>query len=723
MRRAHVYSAAVLFLPAAALAALLLWLHQPLAVPKFATVRQGFTSSDAFLLDRHGELLDSERLNFGAERLDWTALADISPALVTAVVDGEDARFWRHAGVDWRSTAGALRDDLLHRRMRGASTITMQLAKLLQHSPPRRGWRAWAGKLLQARYALSLERHWTKAQILEAYLNLLDYRGELQGISAAATRLAGKTPAGLALPDSLVLAALLPQPAADADQLAARACARARARQLAIDCAMLSEAARTLLGRNARPDADHLAPQLAQRLLRRPGERVATTLDAGVQRRARDIVRDHLAALASQNVRDGAALVIDNATGEVLAYVGSAGPNSRSPQVDGVQALRQAGSTLKPFLYELAIERQYLTAASLLQDSPLNLDTATGTYIPQDYDHDFKGLVSVRTALAGSLNVPAVRALVVVGVEPFRRRLHDLGYAAIVEDGDFYGYSLALGSAEVSLWQQAQAYRSLARGGLWSSLTLSPRGEERQERKLPAGASFIVTDILSDRAARAITFGLDSHLGTPFWSAAKTGTSKDMRDNWCIGFSRQYTVAVWVGNFEGDAMRDVSGVTGAAPIWHDILVELQRDLVSAAPLASAAPSTPAGVHPLTVHFAPAVEPARSEWFLGSAKSTVESDSASITVASQQAQVPRIASPANGLIVALDPDIPPDRQRLPIEVHGDLRGKTLRLNDALLGAATPLQLWAPKAGSYYLTLQGEDGQPIDRVFFSVRAASM
>ena len=290
---------------------------------------------------------------------------------------------------------------------------------------------------------------------------------------------------------------------------------------------------------------------------------------------ARGVMQDHLRGLALHNVRDGAALVVDNATGDVLAYVGSAGPASRARHVDGVRARRQAGSTLKPFLYQLALERRYLTNASLLDDSPLGLDTATGVYLPQNYDRDFKGPVSVRTALGSSLNVPAVRALVLVGVEAFRDRLNALGYAGISEDGEFYGYSLALGSAEVSLWEQVAAYRTLARGGLAAPLRLRANDPaQAPSRMLAADATFLVTDILGDRAARVTTFGLDNNMNTAFWSAAKTGTSKDMRDNWCIGYTDRYTVGVWVGNFEGDSMRDVSGVTGAAPAWHDIMLAL-----------------------------------------------------------------------------------------------------------------------------------------------------
>jgi penicillin-binding protein 1C len=376
--------------------------------------------------------------------------------------------------------------------------------------------------------------------------------------------------------------------------------------------------------------------------------------------------------------------------------------------VDGVRAPRQAGSTLKPFLYELALERRYLTAASLLQDSPLNLDTATGVYVPQDYDHEFKGPVSVRTALAGSLNVPAVRTLGVVGIEPFRTRLKELGYAGITQDGEYYGYSLALGSAEVTLWEQAQAYRTLARAGQFTPLTITPRRERSADRReLPADASYIVADILSDRASRSITFGLDNHLNTAFWSAVKTGTSKDMRDNWCIGFSRRYTVAVWVGNFEGDSMHEVSGVTGAAPIWHDLITAVQGGGDSSAP------DVPDNVTASRIHFAPAIEPPRREWFLnGTAVAT-------ITAVAEQGLVARVASPANGMVIALDPDVPAARQRVPISVRGAKANMTLKLNDAPLGGADKTLMWTPRPGRYRLTLEDERGRAIDRVLFTVR----
>ena len=682
----------------------------PARVPGFAAVRAAYVPSDAWLLDRHGEVIASTRIRYDVRRLAWVPLADVSPAVIDAIIAGEDRHFWRHRGVDWLSVAGAARAELVQHQRRGASTIPMQLATLLRGRRTDRGLGEWLEKLEQVRVALALERSWTKPEILEAYLNLLGYKGELQGIGASAAQLAGKTPSGLSVPESVVLAALLPDPGAAAQRIIARACARGRELRPAPDCAAVRVAAQEILASNAGVASDSLAPQLARELLKVPGQRLRTSLDAGIQRMTRDIVRSHISALSDHNVRDGAALVVDNATGEVLAYVSSAAPASRGAEVDGVRALRQAGSTLKPFLYELALERRYLTAGSLLADSPLSLDTASGVYIPQDYDHDFKGLVTVRTALASSLNVPAVRTLVLVGVEVFRDRLNSLGYRGIKRDGNYYGYSLALGSAEVTVWQQAQAYRALARDGEWSPITLTPDGRHAAPQPLLApDATFVVGDILSDPAARSVTFGLDSRLDTSFWTAVKTGTSEDMRDNWCIGFSRQFTVAVWVGNYDGDSMRDVSGVSGAAPIWHDIMASLESGLVSE----EAAP--PPGVTDDPTSFSPPVEPPRREWYLSG--TAPESERVAVVPATVR---PTIASPANGMIIAIDPDIPPGHQRVLIAVRGARRGMRLLLNDQPLGSAASDRLWRPRPGAYYLTLEDANGQRLDRVLFRVRA---
>ena len=679
-------------------------------VVTFTAVRARWQPSEGYLLDRHGALIGSARLDYRVRRFDWIALDDISPALLDAVVDGEDQRFWDHHGIDWRAALGALRDNMTGAKRRGASTITMQLAALIDPSlnGDRHG-RGWLQKLAQVHAARGIEARWRKTEILEAYLNLLGYRSELEGIDAAARLLAGRMPSGLSVPESLVLAALLPAPGAAPERVVARACARAQAKNLSLGCENIAAVATAMFARAARlPGGTNLAPELSHALLRQPGQLLTTTLDANIQTMARDVMTRHLNALALHNVRDGAALVVDNATGDVLAYVGSAGATSRARYVDGVRAQRQAGSTLKPFLYGLALERRYITNASLLDDSAINLDTATGIYLPQNYDRDFKGLVSVRTALGSSLNVPAVRTLMLVGVDAFRDRLHALGYAGITGDGEFYGYSLALGSAEVSLWEQVAAYRILARGGLVSPLRLLAEDLLHTPAQIISReASFLVGDILSDRAARVATFGLDNNLNTGFWSAVKTGTSKDLRDNWCIGYSADFTVGVWVGNFEGDSMRDVSGVTGAAPAWHDIMVELH------AQRASVPPEPPTGVVSVAIVFTPPVETPRREWF------TAGTELARIATIPEQVVRTHITSPGNGLIIAIDPDIPANRQRVPILARGATGQLGFRLDGEPLGAADKQLMWSPRTGAHRLALVDASGAVVDQVLFTVR----
>ncbi|MFO1408445.1 MAG: penicillin-binding protein 1C [Steroidobacteraceae bacterium] len=684
------------------------YLFWPAGVPSFESVRAQWVPSDGVLLDRHGEVIDRVRLDMKVRRGDWVPLEDVSPALVEAVVAAEDHRYWEHGGVDWIGVAGALRDTLQHGRRRGGSTITMQVAALLPGGRVPSG-PAWYRKLEQVRVARGLQRRWSRTQVLEAYLNLAGFRGEIRGIDAAATELAGRTPGSLDAADSAVIAALLPAPNAAPDAVARRACRRAGQRPQAPDCNRLRAVADQMLVAGRAPIVPpRIATQLAHELLRRPGERVRSTLDADLQRLATQALDRQLGDVADRNVRDGAVLVADTQSGEVLAYVASAAGTSRAKSVDGIRAHRQAGSTLKPFLYELAIERRYLTAASLLDDSPIDLATAGGLYIPQNYDRGFKGRVSVRTALGNSLNVPAVRALVLTGVEPFRQRLSDLGYDAIVQDGEFYGYSLALGSAEVSLWEQAQAYRAMARGGRWSPLRVTGAAPEVAERQvLDPAAAYVVTDILSDPAARALTFGPGSLLDTTHRSAVKTGTSKDMRDNWCIGFSPRYVVAVWIGNFEGDPMHDVSGVTGAAPVWSELMAELHRGAVDG-PV-----RPPPRVVSSRIRFEQDVEAPRNEYFVAG------TETERVRIVTPDRALARIRRPVDRTTIALDPDIPPARQRVAIEVSGDPSGLRLRIGDTVLGPASRTLLWKPTAGRHRLVLEDASGRELDHVALVVR----
>jgi penicillin-binding protein 1C len=591
--------------------------------------------------------------------------------------------------------------------VRGASTITMQLAGLLDPAlGARAGGRSWGRKWDQALAARELEAGWSKQQILEAYLNLASFRGELQGVGAAARGLFGKAPSGLDAGESAILASLLRAPGAPQKTLARRACQLAREIDKGADCASIEWQAGLALNRASAPAA---ASPLARRLLDGKRLRVASTVDAGLQRFAAEALRRHLAALAERNVGDGAVVVIDNASGEVLAYVANNALSSSRSEVDGITALRQAGSTLKPFLYELAIERGQLTAASLLDDSPVDIPTVTGLYVPQNYDRQYRDLASVRTSLASSLNIPAVRTLVLAGLDRFYGRLRELGISSLDQDPDFYGYSLALGSADVSLLDLANAYRTLANGGLTSGVVFEPGAPRPSARRvLDARAAFIVADILADRAARSTTFGLRNELATSFWSAVKTGTSKDMRDNWCLGFSSRYTVGVWVGNFDGRSMWDVSGVSGAAPVWRDVMDYLHRDRPSLAPAA------PPGLVRQAVGFVPAVEPPRSEWFVRG------TESAQVEVVAPAQRAPKILYPAERSVIALDPDIPDPLQRVDFRAQAG-RGLRWRLDDADLGPADQDVTWTPAPGRHALALVDGGGRSVARVEFEVRGA--
>jgi penicillin-binding protein 1C len=291
-----------------------------------------------------------------------------------------------------------------------------------------------------------------------------------------------------------------------------------------------------------------------------------------------------------------------------------------------------------------------------------------------------------------------VRLLQLVGTADFVGRLGALGFTRL-RDPDFYGGSLALGSADVSLLELVGAYRALATGGRYTPLRVEPAalpGSPSAEPVFSSAAAFVVADILADRTSRASGFGLESPLSTRVWSAAKTGTSKDLRDNWCLGFTRRFSVGVWLGNFSGDSMWDVSGVDGAAPAWLAIVHALHEELPSEAP------EPP-----------PGVVRAGGEWYLAG------SEPASLAAAPLAASEARIVAPADGLVLALDPDIPDARERLLLDVSPRDDSLTFQLDGRPLGSAGAPLLWAPTRGSHTLALVTSPGLVLHRVHFEVR----
>ncbi len=692
------------------------------SAPTFTQVKADHKPSDTQVLDRNGELLHRLRTDVTVRRGQWIPVVDISPALRTALVLSEDKRFYEHSGVDWQAVSAAAWANLWNTKTRGASTITMQLAGLLDEDLKRgSGGRSLSQKIVQTVSAQSLERHWRKDQILEAYLNLVPLRGELVGIDALSHTLFGKAAHGLDWRESAITAALVRAPNAQPAQVAKRACGVLKtlnAAAKAVDCDALALLTAAALQRQAFATNQGIAPHLARLVVKSSTNPVVTTsLRAPLQRFALQTLQQHLRELRGRQVEDGAIVVLDNASGEVLAWVGSSGELSAAAEVDGITALRQPGSTLKPFLYAQAIAERRITAASLLDDSSAHLQTSGGLYIPQNYDHQFKGWVSARTALGASLNVPAVRTLAMVSPDSFHKQLRAVGMP-LKESGDYYGYSLALGSAEVSLLALTNAYRTLSNGGRYSTTSFDINPKPAFKPALDARAAFIASDIMGDPLARARTFGTDSVLATRFWTAVKTGTSKDMRDNWAVGFSQRYTVGVWVGNASGAPMWDVSGTTGAAPVWAAVMNFLHKTEPSHAPPA------PAGLVKVAVQFdsssAGSTEAPRSEWFIDGTEQS-QFVSARLSAGSGRLKTRgRIIAPTSGTIIALDPDIPPARQRVSFAAEGEgLRW----LMDGKPFAQGRVAQWLPWPGRHVVSLVNSRDEVLDEIRVEVRGAGV
>ncbi|HZO92556.1 MAG TPA: penicillin-binding protein 1C [Candidatus Baltobacteraceae bacterium] len=514
-------------------------------------------------------------------------LARISPRFLAAIVATEDARFGRHGAVDPLALARAAWQLVLARHpVSGGSTIAMQLARLRFGAP-----RTLLGKLREIVLAERIAAGTPPATILEAYVNRLPMGGDRVGVEAGARTYFGVPASDLDLAQAALLAAL-PNDPGGLDPYEHRGALERRRLAVLHRMAQLGvatpgevrRAAAERVGVLSPRDGISAAPQLLFRLAARvpaSATRVRTTLDAALQRAVENETAHVVGALGERGVRDAAAIVLDNRDGAILAYAGSANYFARrgAGKNDGVVALRQPGSALKPFLYELAFERRVVRPTTILPDVPTTYAIpGMRAYAPSDYSTRFAGPVRARIALADSLNIPAVRVLSAVGVNAFLRRLRALGFAHLTQDADHYGLGLALGDGEVSLEELASAYATIANGGRVvraHALLAETPGESRTVGSAREWA--LVTDMLADAHARARAFGVASLLRTSFPSAVKTGTSSDFRDTWTVGFTPRFTVATWVGNFDGTPMERVSGVTGAAPLWNHVIRRAMRD--------------------------------------------------------------------------------------------------------------------------------------------------
>lgn len=575
--------------------------------------------------DRHGLVLRTTRVGDGNLQR-WVPLDSLDPDVIAAFLAVEDHRFFRHHGVDFRAVARAFRENLRGGRvLAGASTITMQLARIYHGTP-----RTWAGKLTQVLQSWRLEWQLDKPTILEQYLNRVPLGEGTVGVPAAALLYFNKSATDLSLGEAALLAGLARAPSGS-NPLVSASRAEQRRRVGLIRLRTMGYASAADVARSAeepvvsvRRRVPFLAPHFTSRILAggedSSGQNLwRTSLDLVLQQAIESEVRHTVDVLGSSGARHAAAVVLSNATGEVLAWVGS--PDfwaDTAGQVDMVVSPRQPGSALKPFLYGLAFDRGY-TAASILPDIAQTYATTVGPYRPRNYDRRYHGPVRAREALASSYNIPAVELTERLGAPALLRTLQDAGFTSLRHSPGFYGLGLALGNGDVSLVELANGYRALANGGLWSPYTWRLRegspGTARSQRVMTAASAALVLDILQDPVARIPGFGLSTPFDFPFPVAAKTGTSRHFTDNWAVATTGSFTVAVWVGDFSGRPMDRVSGISGAGPLLHRIvLLTAQRYDPGALATPAETGAVPVTICPLSGEIAGPDCPHQTEWF-------------------------------------------------------------------------------------------------------------
>jgi len=548
------------------------------------------------VLDRNGmelyEFLGKEKAHF-----QWLSFEEISPWLLKTTIFREDRYFYKHFGVNPLSLLRAGTVNLKNRKfMLGGSTITMQVAKIMEG---RKG-KNILKKIKEILLAIKLEILWSKKNIISYYLNRVYYGNQLFGCESASQFYFGKSAKELTLAQSAFLSVIPSSPSSlnpykNLSKLEKKA--KSLIKEMYLKGWISREDYEIAMAERIeikKPFNPLLAPHFVFRILKEEEENlynyseIKTTIDYYLQKEAQNILKMHLKNLKEKGVSQGAIIVMENKTGEILVWIGSKDfwDEESSGQIDGCIIKRQPGSALKPFLYAVSFEKGF-TPSTILPDIPTSFKEGNKLYVPRNYTYDFSGPVRLRVALASSLNVPAVYVLSKVGRPLFYKELLSCGFESLERGDRFYGLGLALGSGEVTLLELVRGYSAFARRGILmreKKVISYKRGdgsielpkEIKGRRIFDEKVCFLITSILSDNYSRGLGFRENSPLNFPYQVAVKTGTSEGFRDNFCIGYTRDWTVGVWVGNFEGDSMKNVAGVTGAGPIFHSIMDLLQK---------------------------------------------------------------------------------------------------------------------------------------------------
>jgi penicillin-binding protein 1C len=508
-----------------------------------------------------------------------TTLDEISPLLRKTIIQKEDKYFYRHPGINPIAMARALFKNIVRgKRTSGASTITMQVARALQ---PRK--RTYAGKLVEMFRALQLEWKYDKDEILQLYLNLLPYGGNIQGVKSASILYFGKNPDHLSLAEITALSIIPNRPSSLVMGKANDEIVKQRNRWLQIFAKEkvftqkeIADALQEPLTAT-RGTVPRLIPHLAYKL-KPQGDIIHTNIRLNDQLKIEKLVQDYVRTLSLKNIHNAAVMVIDNSTHQVTSYVGSADfyDSTEGGQVNGAAAIRQPGSTLKPLLYGLCFDEGLLTPKMVITDVAVNY----AGYAPENYDRNFNGYVTTEFALEHSLNIPAVKGLRMLGRERFTEELVKCNFAQVRKDRQKLGLSMILGGCGTTLEELTGLYSAFANDGKYIQPSFlrndTTQQQLRAKKLLTPAATFMINEILSriDRPDFPLNWQSTEHLPKIAW---KTGTSYGRRDAWSIGYNKKFTVGVWVGNFSGAGVPDLSGATIATPLLFKIFNTIDYD--------------------------------------------------------------------------------------------------------------------------------------------------
>lgn len=627
-----------------------------------------------------------------------------------AFVISEDRRFFEHGGVDWRARGSALLQNWQSGQVvRGASSITEQVVRMI-NPRPRTLWSKW----IEGLEAMWLERNFAKADILEFYLNQLPYASNRRGIVQAARYYFDRDLSTLTGRETLALVVLARAPSSydlykDTTKISA-AIDRLADKLVAYDVLSAADAAQIkaqelslsppVLPADARHFADHVRAHVQA-----GGNAIRSTLDAVLQAKVQGIIDARVCALAGKNLHNAAVLVADHTTGDIMAWVVAGAQNESTParEINAVTVPRQPGSALKPILYATALDRGW-TAATVLDDAPLSEAVGTGLHNFKNYSNVHYGKVTVRDALANSLNIPALLTINYVGPQNYLHQLHRLGFASLDRGADIYDEGLALGNGEVTLLELVQGYAALAHRGAYRPLRVAMEAEPATTVQVftPETAS-LIGNILSDSWARRLEFGNNSVLNLPVQTAVKTGTSTDYRDAWAVGYNHRYVVGVWMGNLDHSPTDGVTGATGPALALRSVFNEFNKN-VGAQPL---------WLSPLLVQKDICIDDPRRANSCYMRTEYFRPDTDVVEQAQTTQQRFEVVKPTNGMQAALDPRIPADYQKLPFVLKGLQAGQSAQwlLNGETIATSHDTYLWKMARGSYKLTARVVEGERV------------